>query len=432
MKNSFLIASLLLFSVTSVAAATLSDALKITFQNNLELQAERKNLEVQKEVLNISKSDFFPTLTLSGTKSFEDTNKLTNQDGTDASITNTNPMTSSIKLEQTLLDGSERGTKYEKSKLGLNLSEAQLIKKEQDVFMKAIEAYTGLILAYEKLNINEENVNLLQRQFEIDNARLSRAQITATDLAQSQSSLSGAQAGYIRAQNSIITSKLAYENIIGPINSNEKLKKIYNSEVPLPPSLVDAKKISEQKSPSLIIAEIEYGQSELDVKIARSDLSPTAKLSLERSYTDDLSATYDEREKDVLQATVSWPFQFGGKNKSNINKNLQVKGMKKLLLENAFRNNTQGVTVAWSTLESSKSLLRAVQSQVKAAEIANEGITFEYESGLNRSTFDVLQSRSNLINAKINLAEAERNYLLAQYRLLKSAGLLNSEYLKLR
>ena len=432
MKNFFLIASLLFLSATSVVAATLTDALKITFQNNLELQAERKNLEVQKEVLNISKSDFFPTLTLSGTKSFEDTNKLTNQDGTDASITNTNPMTSSIKLEQTLLDGSERGTKYEKSKLGLNLSEAQLIKKEQDVFMKAIEAYTGLILAYEKLNINEENVNLLQRQFEIDNARLSRAQITATDLAQSQSSLSGAQAGYIGAQNSIITSKLAYENIIGPINSNEKLQKIYNSEVPLPSSLVEAKKISEQKSPDLIIAEIEYGQSELDVKIARSDLSPTAKLSLERSYTDDLSATYDEREKDVLQATVSWPFQFGGKNKSNINKNLQVKGMKKLLLENAFRNNTQGVTAAWSTLESSKSLLRAVQSQVKAAEIANEGITFEYESGLNRSTFDVLQSRSNLINAKINLAEAERNYLLAQYRLLKSAGLLNSEYLKLK
>ena len=113
MKNFFLIASLLFLSATSVAASTLTDALKITFQNNLELQAERKNLEVQKEVLNISKSDFFPTLTLTGTKSIEDTNKLTNQNGTDASITNTNPMTSSIKLEQTLLDGSERGTKYE-------------------------------------------------------------------------------------------------------------------------------------------------------------------------------------------------------------------------------------------------------------------------------------------------------------------------------
>ena len=277
MKKISLIVFCLIVFTLPISAATLSDALKQTYENNLELKAERKNLEVQKEVLNISKSDFFPTLTLSGTKSFEDTNKLTNQNGTDASITNTNPMTSSVKLEQTLLDGKGRDSVYEKSKLGLNLSEAQLIKKEQEVFLKAIEAYTGLILAYEKLSINEENVNLLQRQFEIDNARLSRAQITATDLAQSQSSLAGAQAGYIGAQNTIVTSKLAYENIIGSINSNEKLKKIYNAEVSIPSSLVAAKKTSEQKSPELIIADIEYGQSELDVKIARSDLSPTAK-----------------------------------------------------------------------------------------------------------------------------------------------------------
>ena len=82
-------------------------------------------------------------------------------------------------------------------------------------FLKAVETYTGLILAYEKLNINEENVNLLQRQFEIDSARLSRGQITGSDLAQSQSSLAGAQARYSEAQDNIVTSKLNYENVIG-------------------------------------------------------------------------------------------------------------------------------------------------------------------------------------------------------------------------
>ena len=80
-------------------------------------------------------------------------------------------------------------------------------------------------MAYEKLNINEENVNLLQRQFELDNARLSRGQITASDLAQSQSSLAGAQARYIEAQNNIVTSKLNYENVIGAIAAKENLKK---------------------------------------------------------------------------------------------------------------------------------------------------------------------------------------------------------------
>ena len=431
MKKIFLIISLTFFSFNSAFAVTLYDALNQTYKNNLELQAERKNLDVQNEVLNISKSDFLPTLTLKGTKNFEDTSKLTNQSGGDATISDVNTQSASIKLEQTILDG-KIGATYEKSKLGLNLSEAKLIKKEQEIFLKAIEAYTGLILAYETLSINEENVNLLQKQFEVDNARLSRAQITAADLAQSQSSLAGAQAGYIEAQNLIVTSKLLYQNVIGQINNNEKLQKIYNPKEKMPSSLDEAKKISEEKSPELIISEIEYGQSELDVKIAKSDLSPTAKISLERTYTDDLSTTYDEREKDVLQATVSWRFQFGGKNKSTVNKNLQVKGMKRLLLDNAYRNNTQSVTASWSTLESSKSFLRAIQSQVKAAEIANEGISYEYENGLNRSTFDVLQSRSTLINAKISLAKAERNYLLAQFKLLKSVGLLSSSNLKLK
>ena len=107
-----LLTILFLFAFTFTAsAASLTDALKITFQNNLELKAERKNLEVQREVLNISKSDFFPTLTLSGTKNFENTNELTNQSGADASISDTDTMTSSVKLEQTLIDGSARSTK---------------------------------------------------------------------------------------------------------------------------------------------------------------------------------------------------------------------------------------------------------------------------------------------------------------------------------
>ena len=432
MKKIFLIIFCLnVFSINSFAA-TLKEALRKTYENNLELQAERKNLEIQREVLNISKSNLFPILTLTGKKNFEETNKITKQSGGDASVTDVDTTTSSIKIEQTLFDGQGRKTEYEKSNLGLNLSEAKLIKKEQEIFLKAIETYTGLILAYEKLSINEENVNLLQRQFELDNARLSRGQITASDLAQSQSSLAGAQARYIESQNNIVTSKLNYENVIGSIIIQENLKKIYKTQLKMPSSLNEAKEISLKKSPELIIAEIEYGQSELDVKIARSDLSPTAKISLERTYTDDLSATYDEREKDVLQATVSWPFQFGGKNKSIVSKNLQAKGMKRLLLENAQKNNTQSVTSAWSTLQSSRSFLQAVQSQVKAAEIATEGISFEYESGSGRSTFDVLQSRSNLINAKINLAEAERNYLLSQYKTLKSVGLLNSDYLNLK
>jgi len=97
-----------------------------------------------------------------------------------------------------------------------------------------------------------------------------------------------------------------------------------------------------------------------------------------------------------------------------------------------MKTNNSNVTISWSTLQSSKSLLNSVESQVKAAEIANEGITVEYESGLGRSTLDVIQSNSILLNSKITLANSKRDYLLAQFKVLKSIGQLNSSHLKLK
>jgi outer membrane protein len=432
MKKLLIILILSIFFNTNILAVTLEEALLEAYNNNLELNAERKNIEVSKEILKISKSDFFPTLTITGSKNFENTNKLTNQSGGDASIDDVDTFSQSVKIEQTLYDGLGRNAKLEKNELGLNLAEAKLVKTEQEILFKAIEAYTGLIVTKEKFEINKKNVSLLERQYQIDNARLERGQITLSDLAQSKSSLAGAQAKFIEAQNNTIISKLVYENIIGLIKNDEKLKKVYNLNSALPVSLNKAIEISKKNSPELIIAKIEYGQSELDVKIARSDLLPSASLSLERSYSENFSATYDEREKDTLQAIVSWPFQFGGKNRSEVNKNLSVKGRKRLLLDSVQKTNTQIVTSAWSTFLSSESFLKAIQVQVKAAEIANEGITFEYENGLERSIFDVIQSNSFLLNARTSLADSERNYVLAQYNLLKSIGFLTSDYLKIK
>ena len=106
-KLTLIILYFILFPIDAYSI-TLKSALKLTYENNLELQAERKNLEVQKEVLNISKSDFLPTMTLTGKKNFEETSKLTNQSGGDASISDVNTLSSSIKIEQTLLDGQGR------------------------------------------------------------------------------------------------------------------------------------------------------------------------------------------------------------------------------------------------------------------------------------------------------------------------------------
>ena len=432
MKKNFLIFILFIFFSGNVFSAPLSEALLQAYNENPVLNAERENIQVSLEEVKISKSQFLPSVTLSGSKSQENTEKQTDSSGANSAFTDVDPKTQSIDIEQKLFQGFAGTASLEKSKIGLTLAQAKLLKTEQEILYQAIEAYTGLIFAEEKLKINQDNVNLLERQVETDQARLERGQITLSDLSQSESSLAGAQAKFLQAQNETVTAKLNYEKIIGPIADINSLDKESDLNFALPVSLNEAIEISKKENPNLIISRLEYEQSEKDIIIARSDLSPSASLSFNSSKSDDVSSTIGERDKEILKATISWPIFSGGKNYASLNKSKNLKNRKKLLLDNALKSNDTNVASAWSNFQVSKSLLNSVTSQVKAAEIANEGITVEYESGLGRSTLDVIQSNSILLNAKISLADSERNYLLSQFKLLQSVGYLNSKYLKLQ
>ena len=417
------------FYTINLYAINLSEALSIAYKKNPELNAERENINASKQDLNISKSEFLPSVTLSGTKKSQETSKLTNQDGSSARIGDVNPETKSIKVEQKIFQGFGGVADYQKNKIGLAVADAKLLQVEQNTLLKAVDAFSGAIFANEKYSIYQQNFNLIERQVEMDQIRLDRGQVSLADLAQSESSLAEAEAKFIQAKNDAVTAKLNYENIIGPISDTFELEKNIIMDLKIPLSLDKAINMSKNSNPDLTISKLEFDQSQKDVLIAQSDLSPSASLSFETTETDDLSTTYDQQDKETLEAKISWPIFSGGKNYASLSKSKNLRNRKKLLYENAIKMNDTNVASAWSNLQSSKSVLEAVKLQVRAAEIANEGITAEYESGQGRSTLDVLQSNSILLNAKVSLANSERDFLLSQFKLLKSVGILNARYL---
>ena len=114
-----------------------------TFSN--ELNAERESLNISEQELKISMSLYLPSVTLSGSKSSEDTSKLTNQNGSNASITDVNPSVQSITITQTLIDFG-RGAEYEKSKKSSNTK----IMSKEDVlsFMQTYQRVTQNMFRY--------------------------------------------------------------------------------------------------------------------------------------------------------------------------------------------------------------------------------------------------------------------------------------------
>ena len=99
-------------------------------------------------------------------------------------------------------------------------------------------------------------------------------------------------------------------------------------------------------------------------------------------------------------------------------------------MEDKINEVVTDTTNAWSSFRSSRSILQATKSQVKAAEIANEGITLEYDSGNTRTTMEVIQSRSLLLNSKIANAKAKRDFIISKFKILSVLGELTLDSIK--
>ena len=158
--------------------------------------------------------------------------------------------------------------------------------------------------------------------------------------------------------------------------------------------------------------------------------SPKASISFKVSESDEFSSSVDKRTQTQASAQVSIPIYSGGKNFSLVKEKKALKISSELDFVDVKNNTVKISSSAWSNFKLSQSKLDLAKAQLKAAEIAYEGITQEYESG-QRTTLDVLNSRIFLLEARLNLINSERNEILSKFSLLKVTGNLNANYLQL-
>ena len=180
----------------------------------------------------------------------------------------------------------------------------------------------------------------------------------------------------------------------------------------------------------MLISKLEYEIAIKNFNIEKARLSPTASLKVSKSENKDFSSAIDKKDDESVKATITWPIIKGGENISSIKKSSFDKERAKLLLEDTQNNIITETSNSWSEFQSSKSVLEATRAQLKAAEIANEGITLEYDSGNSRTTLDVIQSRSLLLDARIAFAKAERDFVVSQFELAKQIGSLSPKLVK--
>ena len=429
MKKYFIILFLLFSSSNLQAQDNLRFYIEKALANNLQLNAERKNFESAKQSKNISRSEFLPSITLSGEQTSTTSSNRTNQSGSNLPDSNSDTESKKISVEQKIFSGFKGLNTFKKSELETQKANLFLKKVEQQTILDTTSSYFDLIFKSKNEKFNLSNVNLFERQVDSDNARLQKGEITLTDLAQSESSLAGAKANLIKAKTEFLSSKTNFERVTrektpDTANLSEKVSLI------LPSSLADSLQSGNSSNVDLLISNLDYEIASKELSIERARLSPSASVNYSKSENNDFSSTSDKTDQETVKATITWPILKGGENISSIKRSTYNKQRYQLILQDTKNKINTEISNAWSKYQSFKSVLEATRSQLKAAEIANEGITLEYDSGNTRTTLELIQSRSLLLDARIDFARSERDFIISQFELAKKLGSLSIKYIK--
>ena len=429
MKKIFFIILLFLYFSNLNAEINFNYYLNKAIENNLQLNAERKNLESAKQSKNISRSEFLPSITISGDQTSTTSTNQVNKSGTSLVDSNLDSESKTITLEQKIFSGFKGINTFKKTELETQKANLELRQTEQQTILDTANAYFDFIYKSKNENFNKSNVNLFERQVESDNARLQKGEITLTDLAQSESSLAGARANLIKAKTELLSSKTNFQRVTS--EKTPDYERLDQSVVlDLPNSLSSALQLADLNNLRLLISKLDYEISLKKLNIEKARLSPSASIKVSKSENKDFSSTIDEKDDETVKATITWPLIKGGENISSIKKSSYDKQRSKLLLQDTENLINIETSNAWSQFQSSKSVLEATKAQLKAAEIANEGITLEYDSGNTRTTLDLIQSRSLLLDARISFARAERDFVVSQFELAKQIGTLSINSVK--
>lgn len=430
MKKLSLLFYFLLSLKTNILANEMYFYASSALKNNPKYKAEIKNFDATKQNKNISRSEFLPSITLSGSIDSSTSTNRKDKSGSSLADSNLDTEVKKIEVEQKIFQGFQGYNSFKKSELEIEQASLELKNTMQDTILEAVKAYADLSLKIKNIKFNNENTDLFERQVESDNSRLQKGEITLSDLAQAESSLAKAKANLILAETELQTAKTNFERIIGIKTPGNVSDISLNILPPIDFNTVLTK--STANNPKLLISIIDYEISKKDLSIEMSKISPSAKLNYSKSESSDLSSTVDKVDQEKVKATVTWPLIKGGKNYSSIKKSKLKKQQSELILQDVKNKVKTDTTNFWSIYQSSKSILASTKAQLKAADIASEGITLEYDSGDTRTTLDVIQSRSLLLEAKIANARAERNLLISELKILAQMGELNLEALKNR
>lgn len=436
MKKTFLSVLLLATAIATgnANAESIFQALSTAYDTNPTLQAQRAYLRSVDENVAIAKSGYRPNLYLTGGYSDSDIHNNNVPSNTGGATTS-----GAAKVSQPLFNGFSTVNSVKATDSLVRAEQNNLYNVEQSVFLDASTAYLDVARDEAIVELQKNNEKLLKKRLDETIERFNVGEVTRTDVSQARARHSQAKSDRIASEGNLQASKAVYSKIIG--TPPEKLEEPSNLSSFIPASFTDALDYTRVNNYSIRYSKDLLNSKVYEVAANNGALLPSVTLdgSASTSKSDGTGGSLyggNNNNRDSKIDNVEWglnmnvPLYTGGETRAKIRQSKYQKWQAQELVLEAERQATSDVTSAWEYMTSNKAQIKSIEDQVKANEIALDGVQKEEALG-NRTILDVLDAYQELLNSNVNEVKARRDYYVSSMQLLLSMGKLTAEDLKL-
>lgn len=301
-----------------------------------------------------------------------------------------------------------------------------LIDIEQQILFRAVNAYLDVVLQEETVQIQLNDVEVSAEELRASQDRFEVGEVTRTDVALSEAQLASSQAELAVARGSLSSAQAEYVNAVG----KQPGRTSGQPRLPaLPGSEAEAISFARRNHPAILSSQHEVRAFDLGVQQQRANLGPNVSLNADAGITE--SYDNDDNIEDAsISLTFNQPIYAGGGLAAAVRRAMATRDASRANLLNVQKNITQGVSEAYANFQAASASLRASTEQVRASQVAFDGIREEATLGA-RTTLDVLNAQQDLLDAQLNEVASRTERSRAAYQLLQAQGLLTAERLGL-
>ncbi len=328
--------------------------------------------------------------------------------------------TAALNASLTLYDGGGRRLAIEANKELVLATRQALLDVEQNVLGRVIQAYLEVQRVGSFVQLRENNVRLITQELRAAEERFEVGETTRTDVALAEAQLAAARSSLVAEQGNLARAIEEFRAAVG--DGPDDLAPAQPASIPA--SVEEATAIALRTHPALLQAQHEVAAAEIGIARAESALGPTVQLQGQLQYDQDLNDTA------ILSLQASGPIYQGGALASQVRQFQARRDASRGGLLETARQIEQAVANAYATLEVARASSQAFELQVRAAQVAFEGVREEAQLGA-RTTLDVLDAEQDLLDARANLVSAQVDETVASYQVLQSMGLLTAQNLGL-